>query len=252
MEKVPFGKFGFIHKASWDWIQQHLNSIIAIGVGVVATASWMIYQWNRGSPGDYLIAEKTFNAWSGDRNDQLVKLQKILKQHPELHAKYDGRIAQKLLLNSQQGLALSFSKATQKRIGQVSPYYTLFSNGSLLIGEKKFDEALSQSKNLKAMLDQDDSFWKTKSATVKHGAVLYGYNLLRIAFLEQMIGNSAGEQAAWNEFKKAAGWIESESASNRMDPESLSHICQNFQKNDVSLKDFIEYRETVLKDFLLK
>ncbi len=247
MEKVPFGKFGFIHKSSSDWIRDNLNAIIAVGVGVLAAAGWALYQWNTGSPGDYLAAEKTFNEWSGDRNEKLIKLQKILKHHPELHAKYDGRIAQKLLLSSQQGLAASFSKATQKRIGEFSPYYMQFSNCSLLIGEKKFDEALSQSKALKQSLDQDEAFWKTKSEVVKHGAVLYGYNLLRIAFLEQMVGNAAGELAAWKEFKREAGWLESEPPTKQLDPESFSMIGQSFQKNDVSLKDFIQYRETLLK-----
>lgn len=246
MEKVPFGKFGFIHRSTSDWIRENMNSIIAIGVGLLAISGWTIYQWNSGSPGDYLTAEKTFNEWTGDRNDKLIKLQKLLKQHPELHAKYDGRIAQKLLLNSQEGLAASFSRATHKRIGPFSPYYAQFSNCSLLIGEKKFDEALSQSLALKLSLDQDQHFWMTKSEIVKHGAMLYGYNLLRIAFLEQMVGNSAGELAAWKEFQREAGWLTAEPPTKHLDPEAFLLISQNFQKNDVSLKDFIQYRETCL------
>ena len=248
MEKVPFGKFGFINKGTSDWIRENRNSIIAVGVGLLAVTGWTLYQWNSGSPGDYLTAEKTFNEWSGDRNEKLIKLQKILKQHPELHAKYDGRIAQKLLLNSQEGLASSFSKATQKRIGSLSPYYTQFSNCSLLIGEKKLDVALSQSLALKLSLDQDRNFWITKSEIVKHGSMLYGYNLLRIAFLQQMIGNSSEELAAWREFQREAGWLESEPPTKKLDPESFQLISENFQKNDVSLKDFIQYRESQLQE----
>jgi hypothetical protein len=246
MEKVPFGKFGFIHRSANDWMRQHMSSIIAVGVGILAVAGWTLYQWKIGNPGDYLAAEKMFNEWQGDRSDKLIKLQKILKHHPELHAKYDGRIAQKLLLSSEQGLAASFSKATQKRIGGFSPYYTQFSNCSLLIGEKKFEEALAQSKALKASLDQDELFWKSKSEIVKHGSVLYGYNLLRIAFLQQTLGNPLEELAAWKDFKREAGWLESELPTREFDPAAFQQICQNFQKNDVSLKDFIHYRETVL------
>lgn len=245
MEKVPFGKFGFINKSTSDWIRENLNSIIAVGVGLFAVAGWTLYQWKSGSPGDYLAAEKTFNEWSGDRNDKLIKLQKILKQHPELHAKYDGRIAQKLLVNSEHGLASSFSKATQKRIGEFSPYYTAFSNCSLLIAEKKFEKALEESQTLKQSLDQDLTFWKTQSDLVRHGGILYGYNLLRIAFLQQLTGNKPGELAAWKEFKREAGWLETE-APTKNDSESFELISQNFQKNDVSLKDFIHYRETLL------
>ncbi len=246
MEKVPFGKFGFIDKSVSNWMRENLNSIIAIGVGFLIVAGWTLYQWNTGSPGDYLAAEKTFNDWSGDSNEKLVKLQKILKHHPELHAKYDGRIAQKLLLTSQQGLASSFSKATQKRIGEFSPHYSQFSSCSLLIAEKKFDEALALSQTLKLSLDADHAFWETKSEIVKHGAVLYGYNLLRIAFLHQLIGNAAGELAAWKEFSREAGWLPSEPPLKNLDPDAFTLIGQNFQKNDVSLKDFIQYRESLL------
>jgi len=247
MEKVPFGKFGFINKSTSDWMQNNFNSIVAVGIGLLAIAGWTLYQWKSGSSGDFLAAEKTFNEWSGDRNDKLIKLQKILKQHPELHAKYDGRIAQKLLINSEHGLALSFSKATQRRIGELSPYYAVFSNCSLLIGEKKFEKALEESQSLKQALDHDPLFWKTQSQLVRHGGILYGYNLLRIAFLQQLAGNRAGELEAWKEFKREAGWLETEPPT-KHDIESFELICQNFQKNDVSLKDFIHYRETILSN----
>lgn len=247
MERVPFGKFGFINKTTSDWIHDNLNSIIAVGVGLFAVAGWTFYQWKSGSPGDYLAAEKTFNEWTGDRNDKLIKLQKILKQHPELHAKYDGRIAQKLLVNSEHGLAAGFAKAAQRRIGEFSPYYARFSNCSLLIGEKKFENALEESLSLKQALDQDPNFWKTESDLVRHGGILYGYNLLRIAFLQQLAGNNAGELAAWKEFEREAGWLETE-PPNKNNVESFELINRNFQKNDVSLKDFIHYRKTMLTD----
>lgn len=246
MEKVPFGKFGFIHKSASDWMHERRNTIIVVGIGILTLAIWTFYKWNSGSTRDYTIAEKTFNEWSGDINEKFVQLQKILKHHPELHAKYDGVMAQKLLISSHQGLAASLSQATQKRIGELSPHYALFSKCSLVIGEKKFDEALQQAKALKETLQQDENFWKSTSEVVKHGTLLYGYTLLRIAFLEQKMGNPSGEKAAWNEFKKEAGWLEKEPAIKRIDPESLNLICQNFQKNDVSLKDFIQHRESCL------
>ncbi len=239
MEKIPFGKFGFIQKEALEWIRRHLLSFMGITGFVIAMAFWSVHQWSmRGSPADYLSAEVAFNEWTGDRSEHFIKLHKLLKQHPELHAKYDGRIAQKLLLSSQQGLAASFSKATHTRIGSLSPYYKQFSNCSLLIGEKKLQEALLQSQQLKQMLDEDDQFWQTKSEIVKHGAVLYGYNLLRIAFLEQALGNAQGELEAWQEFRR--------NSTKQLDPEAYHLIGQNFQKNDISLQDFIEHREEAL------
>lgn len=248
MEKIPFGKFGFIHKSASDWMRENVTTFASIGVVMIAALAWGVYQWNLGSPKDYLTAEVAFNEWKGDKSEHLVKLQKLLKHHPELHAKYDGRIAQKLLLSSEQGLAASFSKATQKRLGAVSPYYTRFSNCSLLIGENQLEKALLDSKELKVSLDQDTHFWETKSSLVKHGGVLYGYNLLRIAFLEHVAGTPRGELDAWIDFKENAGWLEKAPPSHRYDPEAYELIAQNFQKNDVSLRDFIHYREAVLKN----
>ena len=225
MEKVPFGKFGFIHKSTADWIRQHMNIVIAAGIALCGAISWSLYQWKSGSSSDYLVAENIFNAWTGGRNEKLIKLQKILKHHPELHAKYDGRIAQKLLLSSEQGLSVSFVRASQKRMGELSPYHTRFTNCSLLIGEKKFQEALAHASELNTALKQDENYRRT---------ILHGYNLIRIAFLKQITGDIEGELAAWSEFKKD------------IDSEPFRMICQNFQKNDVSLTDFIQYRETTL------
>lgn len=226
MEKVPFGKFGFIHKSTSDWIRDHTTIVVSVGTLIVCALSWSFYQWKSGTAGDYIAAENIFNAWTGGRTEQLIQLQKILKHHPELHAKYDGKIAQKLLLSSEQGLSVSFVKAAQKRIGELSPYYTQFTNCSLLIGERKFDEALTRASELNKALKQDEQY---------HGSILYGYNLLRIAFLMQKVGDRPGELAAWSDFKKET------------DSEAFRLICENFRKNDVSLTDFIQYRETLLK-----
>ena len=242
MEKIPFGKLGFINRNFVDWMHRHLSTITSSMVILLLAIAWIMYQRNLGSSKDYRAAETIFAQWSGTRNEQLVKLQKILKQHPELRAKYDGRIAQKLLLSSEEGLATSFSKAMLKRVGYFSPYYTQFSYGSLLIGGKKFQEALVHSKILKQTLDQDRDFWKTKSEVFSHGQMLYGYNLLRIAFLEQALDNAQGEIEAWEEFKKQAGWS---TPSMPPDP-AYELICRNFQKNDVSLQTFIQYREEIL------
>jgi len=248
MERVPFGKFGFISRTTVDWLSSHVSALMSGAMIIIGVTIWSIYQSNLGSPKDYFMVEKTFNQWDGGRNEQLVKLQKFLKQHPELHAKYDGRIAQKLLLCSEQGLAASFSKLALGRVGKLSPYYTQFSNGSLLIGEKNLEAALASAKMLKHTLDQDQLFWETKSGLLKHGQILYGYNLLRIAFLEQALGNRAGEIEAWREFKREAGWMSGENPSIRSDPTAYALICQNFQNDDVSLRDFIEHREKSLEN----
>jgi hypothetical protein len=116
----------------------------------------------------------------------------------------------------------------------------------MLMTQKKYTEALAQAKELKTKLDSDARFWDNRYQVVKHGDILYGYNLLRIAFLEQLCGNLEGELQAWNELKKHVGWAPS-TGERKLDPQSCELLCQNFQKNSISLQDFIEHREHLLK-----
>ncbi len=229
IEDVPFGKFGFIKKQSIDWVKTHLMTVAGIGA-FIAVSAVGISKWVKGDAQvDYLAADMAYNHWEGDKNEQFVKLQKLIRKHPELHAKYDGAIAQKLLSNSEKGLATSYGKATLKRIGDFSPYYKEFSACSLMIADQKLEQALHEAKTLKASMDGDDRFWEQKSTLIRHGCILYAYNLLRIAMLEKLAGTPQGELEAWAEMKEAYLLIQ-----------------QNFQSQEISLLDYIKYREEAL------
>jgi hypothetical protein len=246
IEDVPFGKFGFIKKQSVDWIKTHILTVAGIGAFLAVTALG-ISKWVKGDAQvDYLAADMAYNHWEGDRNEQLVKLQKLIRKHPELHAKYDGAIAQKLLSNSEKGLATSYGRATLKRIGDFSPYYKDFSACSLMIADQKLEEALREAKTLKASMDRDDRFWEKKSTLVRHGCILYAYNLLRIAMLEKLAGTPKGELEAWAEMTKNAGWQGAQPTSRTYDPEAYLLIEQNFKSQEISLLDYIKHREEML------
>ena len=249
-EEIPFGKFGFIKKESIDWVKTHLTAVAGIGV-FVAVGLVGISKWIKGDAQvDYLAAEMAYHHWEGDRNEHFTQLQKLIRKHPELHAKYDGAIAQKLLSHSEKGLATSYGKATLKRIGDFSPYYKDFSKCSLMIVDQKLEEALQNAKALKASMDGDDRFWEKKSDFVRHGCILYAYNLLRIAMLEKVAGTPEGELAAWAELKNNAGWHGAQPASKTYDPEAYHLIQENFQNQEISLLDYIQYRETSLRESL--
>jgi hypothetical protein len=246
VEEVPFGKFGFIKRESIDWVKTHLTTVAGIGaflaVGVIGISKWV----KGDAQVDYLAAEMAYHHWEGDRNEHFIQLQKLIQKHPELHAKYDGAIAQKLLSNSEKGLATSYGKATLKRMGDFSPYYKDFSACSLMIADQKLEEALQSSKALKASMDGDDRFWEKKSELIRHGCILYAYNLLRIAMLEKAAGTTKGELEAWVELKKNAGWYDTQPTSRTYDPEAYLLIQQNFQNQEISLQDYIKYREEIL------
>jgi len=252
IEEIPFGKFGFVKKQSIDWVKTHVWTLAGLGA-FLAVVAVGISKWMSGDPqADYLAADVAYNHWEGDKNEQFLKLQRLIRKHPELHAKYDGAIAQKLLSNSQKGLATSYGRATLKRIGDFSPYYKQFSACSLMIADQKLEEALQEAKTLKALMDSDDKFWQQKSTVVRHGCILYAYNLLRIATLEKMAGTPTGELEAWAEMKKNAGWQGVQPTSRTYDPEAYLLIQQNFQNQEISLLDYIKYREEAITSLSLQ
>ena len=95
-------------------------------------------------------------------------------------------------------------------------------------------------------MDSDDRFWEKKSELVRHGCILYAYNLLRIAMLEKAAGTPKGELSAWAEMKKNAGWHGTQPTSRTYDPEAYLLLGQNFQNQETSLLDYIKYREDAL------
>jgi hypothetical protein len=249
LEEVPFGKFGFVKRQTIDWFLLHRGAAISafclIFCGLIFS-SRIIYWARGGSQGDYVAAENAYNAWKGNQ-ETLAKLERILARHPELHAKYDGVIAQTLLGSSEKGLAETYATANVKRMEGFAPYYSSFARVTLMIAEGKHKDALQQAKDLKQQMAADLSFWEKPSKVAKHGALLYGYNLLRIAMLERAAGSPEEELAAWLELKTQAGWHGVPSQSEMYDSEAYFLMQKNFQKQNISLIDYINHREELLR-----
>ncbi len=250
MEEVPFGKFGFIKKQSLDWLKTHLvlvaPAFLLFFVALLSAARFM----KEDSQVDYLAAEIAYHHWKGEKGESFSKLKKILIAHPELHPKYDGVIAQKLLSSSENGLAASYAKTAFKRIQGFSPYYTDFSLCSLLISDKHYLKALERAKKLKVSLEKDSAFWEKNSTLFPHGYLLYAFNLLRIAILEGTVGTPEEEFAAWQNIKEMSGYLEKTPSSNRYDSEASLLIQKIFQSQTITLLDYIRHRESLLTDQL--
>jgi hypothetical protein len=236
MQEIPFGKFGFIKKESFDWMRGHLpllgGTLLTVLIAVVVVLKGVKQE----PEADYLTAEMAYRRWE---KTSLAQLQTLLKKHPELHTKYDGAIAQKLLASSESGLAASFGNAALKRVKELSPYHAQFSQASILIAEEKLLDALVQAKELKASMENDTPFWEQK-----YGSILFAFNLLRIAMLEKAAGTKEGEWTAWQELKKHAGW--GQESATKCDPEAFRLLAENFRSKEVSLTDYIRHRERLL------
>jgi hypothetical protein len=246
IEEIPVGKFGFIKRQTLDWLAGHMSVVVTVivGIGILLFGASRFMGWFRGDAQiDFVAAEVAYNKWHGEK-EALPKLEKLIQRHPELHAKYDGAIAQKLLHSSEHGLASSYASQVLKRVESFSPYYTQFANATVMIAQGRLADALVRAKELKQSMENDDRFWEKRSRVVKHGSLLYGYNLLRIAILEKTAGSAEGELLAWRALKQNAGWQGGSPASKTYDPEAYGLIQQNFQKQDISLLDYINHRES--------
>jgi len=242
MEGIPFGKFGFIKKKSWLWLRDHLFITLPV-VALLIIILLMTAQWMRsGSPSDYLMAEMIYRGWEERGGRGFDQLERILHKYPELQVKYGGGVAQRLLASSQSGLATSYAKTLLKRTQDIAPYYTRFSEISLLIAEARYREALDNSRELKISLDRDDVVWDKGSFLTGRDSLLYIFNLLRIAILENVAGSPEGELGALQDLKLGL------SSSKQSDLDSFALLQQNFQSQTITLLDYIQYREKLLQE----
>lgn len=153
-----------------------------------------------------------------------------------------------LALGDVEQAVLQARSSIEKTEGLTSAYYSRFRKTSLLIAGDNYVQALQDAKQLKADLEKDDLFWSQKDPMVKSGSILYAYNLMRIATLEHEVGSRADELRAWEELVDNAGWEKKPSNLKTYDPEAYGLLAANFQKGEVSLRDFIEERRAALRD----
>ncbi len=229
-------------KQDWiDWIQSHGKTLLYAALGVILALFALFHVMARSrsaAPTDYAAAEAAYLSWVADASEGdplLNDLKPLMDKHPELHAKYDPLLAQRLLLEKDP----SYASNTLKRIDKEAPYFSQFAHTSLLIAQGTFSSALEEAQKLKQALEADDLFWEKQSQAVRHGAILYAFNLVRIAMLAQKIGDAEGELLAWEEWEKREG--------KTYHPEALFLLEQVFREQDLSLSDYIAYRKADLK-----
>ena len=169
---------------------------------------------------EILSAYHHFSEWTSD-NGGFDELTKIIKKHPELHAKYDHQILKNLLITHMPREAKTFQERGAKRVG--SSNYQEYARTSLLIAEENFKGALDKARSLKMQM-----------AAESEGNTLFAFNLFRIATLCQKVGDTAGEKAAWDELKGYEG------------REGFEALLTHFSVQETTLLDYIASREEQL------
>lgn len=222
-----------------QWLSNKGYQLLWIFLGIFALFVLIAYFFSgreRDSEGAYLKADKEFIQFatpsiSAEESQQsLLKLQTILDKYPELHAKYDGLIAQTLITKKQGQEALGFAKRALTRTRtEIDPFYSLFAENTLLISEGKEEEALNQSKSLQKSLESTGNNEKT----------LHIFNLLRIGMLQEKLHLQSEEKKTLAQLKEL------------ISKEDSALLLTPFQEGNVTLMDYINAREVALKDIKL-
>ena len=156
-----------------------------------------------------------------------AQLTSIMQSHPELKAKYDGPLAQTLLIEGQAVQAKPLMDDVFKRTSSDHlKFYQDYSQTSLLIGEGQYTGAIQQAQQLKSNLDQ---------LTESDYPILYVFNLIRLATLYQQTTQSEQELKAWDELQNQP---------NRL--EAVQMASQILQTGQASLDQYIEGRKNAL------
>lgn len=190
-------------------------------------------QQQEGKEADYLSASIVIDEWerSADREDEkLGRLQVLMNKHPELKARYEDRIANKLISLGDFEKALPYAQNTLERSADLAPEWADFGRTTLLIGNKEYSKALEETIRLKGLLDESGE-----------NSLLRGFTLLRLASLHHEMGNRADELAIWNDFERAAN------GNGSLDKETFDTINNHFTDRSVNLLDYIRFRKTILK-----
>ena len=217
-----------------EWISSNRKVLLwgLLGVFAALILSYrLISVRTLNAESDYFRAENTFqeiqkNPENKEKNAQNLKeLTLIMERRPELHAKYDGALAQYFIIENQPEEAEKFARSTFKRIkSDQLQLFESYANSSLLISKVLYQEALENSLKLQTRLSENSS--EISKETLKI------YNLLRLAVLHQQIGQKEQELAAWDRLLAQA----------EENSEAFLPVYKLFTSGQASLGQYIDAR----------
>lgn len=151
--------------------------------------------------GDFFQAQTAFSQFQKESfasdntlaTSELDQLEGIMQRHPEIQPKYQGALAQTLLISGNVPQAQKFANDIFKRTKPDSlQHYHDYSKASLLIAAGSISEALTQAQQLKSALEQ---------AGEEANPTLYIFNLIRLAMLYQQTNQPREELKTWEELQ---------------------------------------------------
>ena len=137
-------------------------------------------------------AKVAFEQWKQTPGDAALTqdMEKALQKTAGFRRTLEAEIAQVLLSDGQIEQADPFATACIQRLQEDCPLHAEFAKATLYIEQKEYQKALEASVSLKEQF-----------ATADASSNLYGWNLVRVAFLQKQLQNPSGELAAWEDVK---------------------------------------------------
>ena len=230
-----------------QWVTQHgptvlivvLASLVVLGIGYR-----FIGGGSNKAEADYVNAENDYVIFKrgiaegtavATPEEAFQRLQQILKARPDLESKYDGLLAQTLINRGNLSEAKVYADRTLARTSRDHlPLYADYAQTTLLIGQEQYKDALLKALQLKQQMLDAASAEGQQAGTQGFGNILFAFNLLRIAMLEQQVGTPEDELKAWQTLKDYA--------------KGFPILQQHFEEGGVSLLNYIEAREKVLNE----
>ncbi|NGX57108.1 MAG: hypothetical protein K1060chlam5_01364 [Candidatus Anoxychlamydiales bacterium] len=194
-----------------------------------------------------IIANEAYISWvksSFEDNIALSNLKYVLKKYPNLKPIYEGNITQGLMIkNDLSKKDLKYASKCINRTKKELPFYSKYSNISILIAKKNYQNALNEAVALKKSMQNDLSFLKDEMLPA--GPILYSLNLLRIAILNKEL-NLKEEIHALNELENYLGYNKEEKEIHPQILKARNAINNTFRENNIQLRDYIIYRRNQL------
>lgn len=242
-----------------QWMTANGKIILYVIVGLFLLGI-MIFRFvmgsNASSEADFITAEKEyrlFAAPSKEGNDPatqanaLKTLNTILAAHPELHAKYDGSIAEILLIRGENSQASDYAvPAIQRTTQENEPFYKGYAQTTLVIADGKYEQALKESNTLKDQMIKQGQELQDTPEKIQFSTLLYALNLLRIGMLQQQLALNTDELATWKEWKDLIHKSETGALPKYLDGQLFLSFDNLLTEGEASFANYIEAREKIL------
>lgn len=225
----------------WKFLRHRLFIVILCTISLLCAL--IVYQilplFHEPYQSNLRLAETKFFEWKKDpANLELFNdLNCLLEKDPRLLRRYDGQVAQVLIESQQSNEVLPYARIAIERLKIDAPYYSLYSTATYQINQGKFHEALQNAMNLKEELEI--SFTDRKNEDLSMGAVLYAFNLIRIAFLNKTLNQKEFEILAWKNVQSFFGWTEVPCLSYRASAKIHNIVLENYREKNIDLKAYI-------------